>query len=286
MISEKKKVELRDGVKLHLDIKENGSSHWLVVTHGLGEHCGRHQYIYKLFSQYFNICLYDLRGHGQSEGKRAYVESFKDFTQDLGEVLSYLETTYTMKNYILIGHSMGGLITASYMQNAVSDQLYPKKVFLSGPAVAGTGLAGKAFQLAPIKLLERLANLSLSIPVAGLLDLSKLSHDPRIYENYVTDDLNCLKVHTKLFLEILNEARHVFCRPLRLKCPLFCAVGSKDGLVNPQAIIDYFQTIEKNGNLFICDGGYHELHNEIEKYREPYFAFLKDSIMDSLFVET
>ncbi len=135
MINETKKLKTTDGEELHLNIHENGSKYWLIVTHGMGEHCGRHQYMYKLFSQYFNICLYDLRGHGKSSGKRAYIDSFKDYVRDLGDILEFLRDTYAMDEYVLFGHSMGGLITASFMQNEVSDNLYPVKVFLSAPTL-------------------------------------------------------------------------------------------------------------------------------------------------------
>ncbi|MAZ47187.1 MAG: hypothetical protein CME65_01410 [Halobacteriovoraceae bacterium] len=283
MINEIKKLKTSDGEELNLSLHENGSKYWLVVTHGLGEHSGRHQYMYKIFSQYFNICLYDLRGHGRSSGKRTSVDSFKQYTNDLGEVLDFLSETYLMKDFVLFGHSMGGLITASYMQNDVSESLYPVKVFLSGPAVAGTGLMGQIFKMAPMKLMNGLTQIPLSAPLGGVLDLSRLSHDPRVYENYVTDKLNSLKVETKTFFEILNESRNVFGRPLRVKCPLFCAVGTEDGLVDAQSVISYFKNIEKNCNLYVADGGYHELHNEIEKYRTPYLEFLKESIMNSLF---
>ena len=47
-----------------------------------------------MFSQYFNVCIYDLRGHGLSGGKRAYVESFSEFTDDLEEMISYLTREY------------------------------------------------------------------------------------------------------------------------------------------------------------------------------------------------
>jgi alpha-beta hydrolase superfamily lysophospholipase len=283
MINEVKKIKTRDGEVLHAGIVEKGSPVWLIVTHGLGENGERHQYMHSLFSQYFNICIYDLRGHGKSTGKRAYVESFKDFTNDLGEVIDYLKEHYAMKRYVLFGHSMGGLITASYIQNEVSEDLYPEKVFLSGPAVAGPGLLGKSFKLAPMKLMYTLKSLPVTLPVEGLLDLSKLSHDPRVYEAYISDPLNSLKIHTKLFLEILTEAREVFSRPLRVKCDLFCAVGTHDGLVDSDSVIEYFNQIEKNAKLLKVEGAYHELHNEIEKYKSIYFEFLKESIMKSLF---
>lgn len=286
MINETKKLKTTDGEELHLNIHENGSKYWLIVTHGMGEHCGRHQYMYKLFSQYFNICLYDLRGHGKSSGKRAYIDSFKDYVRDLGDILEFLRDTYSMDEYVLFGHSMGGLITASFMQNEVSDNLYPVKVFLSAPAVAGAGGLGQLFKVAPLKIMDGLTKIPMSVPVGGLLDLSRLSHDPRVYENYVTDSMNTMKVHTKTFFELLNESRNVFNRPLRVKCPLYCAVGTGDGLVDPGSVISYFKEIEKNCNLYICEGGYHEMHNEIEKFRAPYLEFLRESIMDSLFLDS
>ena len=279
MLSEEKKIKLRDDEVLKAHIVEKGNPVWLIVTHGLGEYSERHQYMYDLFSQYFNICLYDLRGHGTSTGTRGGVDSFKDYTKDLGEVIEYLKEGYSMKKFILFGHSMGGLITASYMQNEVQAHLYPEKVFLSAPAVAGTGMLGQFFQLAPMTLMNILKSLPLSIPLSGLLDLSKLSHDPRVYETYVTDPLNTMKIHTKLFFEILAESRDVFSRPLRINCDLFCAIGTQDGLVEPGAVIDYFTQTEKNGKLFQIEGGFHELHNEIDKYSEQYFSFLKSSLL-------
>lgn len=278
MISEVKKIKLRDGETLHADIVEKGSPTWIIITHGLGEHGERHQYMHNLFSQYFNICIYDLRGHGKSTGKRAHVNSFKDYTNDLGEVIDYLKEHYSMKKYVLFGHSMGALIVSSYVQNEVNDDFYPEKVFLSGPPAAGPGLLGKTFKFAPMKVMKTLKSLPVSVPIEGLLDLSKLSHDPRVYESYITDTLNSLKVHTKLFFEILNESREVFSRPLRVKCDLFCAVGTNDGLIDADSAIDYFSNIEKNAKLRTFEGAYHELHNEIEKFRTPYFEFLKESI--------
>ncbi len=285
MISEKKSLKLRDGINLHLEIMESGSPYWLVITHGLGEHCERHSYMYEMFAHYFNICLYDLRGHGKSDGKKAYIANFKDYVQDLGEVLDYLQDQYKMDKFVLFGHSMGGLITASYMQNEVQQELYPLKVFLSAPAVAPPGKLGRMLDLAPLKVLNLLEDIPVSLPLEGLLDLSRLSHDLRVYENYLTDELNSLKVHTKLIFEILAESRAVFSRPLRVSCDLFCAVGTADGLVDPQSVIKYFSTVEKNAKVFKVKGGYHELHNEIYKYRKQYFQFLKESLLSTLFEE-
>ena len=278
MIKDEREIKLRDGVTLSAYIIENGSPSWIIITHGLGEHSERHDYYVKLLGQYFNICLYDLRGHGKSEGERAVIRDFSDYNRDLDEVIDYLENTFSMQKFILFGHSLGGLITASYMQNLVSPERYPEKVFLSAPASGGAGALGSVFAMAPMKVMSALRSLKISVRLKGMLDISKLSHDPRVAEAYNADELCILAVPTKTFFTILHEARKVFSRPLRINCELYCAVGSGDMIVDPKTTINYFQTIEKNAQLKIIENGYHELHNEVDKYQIPYFEFLKQSI--------
>lgn len=266
-----------DGTSLKCLIRETGSSKWLIVTHGLGEHGGRHEFILKLFSQNFNIAIYDLRGHGKSGGQRVYVDDFGSFQKDLQCVIDFLKKDFNMTEYSLFGHSMGGLITASYVQNLAKKDFYPSTVFLSSPAVAAPGFKGPLFANSPGILFDSLLKIP-SFPVAGLLPLRKLSHDNRIYEAYVKDELCELKIHTRLFFELLKTARDVFSRPLRAECPLFCSVGTADELVNPKLIQKYFSETEKNCQLKIFPGAYHEIHNEIEKYRKPYLNFLRQSL--------
>lgn len=273
-----------DGTILKCLIRETGSSKWLIVTHGLGEHSGRHEFILKLFSQNFNIAIYDLRGHGKSGGKRAWVEDFNHFPKDLQAVIDFLKRDFSMTNYTLFGHSMGGLITADYLQNMAQKDFYPEKVFLSSPAVAGPGILGQALTLAPMLLFDGLIKCP-TIPLQGVLDLKKLSHDSRIYESYIKDELNQLKVHSKLFFELLRMGREVFSRPLRAECPLYVSIGTGDALVHAKLVINYFKNVEKSAQLKIIEGGYHELHNEVEKYRKPYLNFLRQALTGLSFDE-
>lgn len=283
MILEEKMIESFDGTKLRTLISERGSSVWIIITHGLGEHCERHQYFEENFSQYFNLLFYDLRGHGDSEGKRAYVENFDDFCKDLDVILNFLKEEYKCDKYYLFGHSMGGLITARYMQNFVSEEFYPEKVFLSSPAVAAPGVAGTIFHNGPKLIPTGLSKLPFSIPLKGTLDLKKLSHDKRVYQNYIKDPKNILAIESKLLFEIVNTAKDTFTRPLRVNCPLYCSIGTGDELVNVKILIEYFQNIEKNAELSVVEDGFHELHNEIERYKKPHMEFMKRVLMDSLF---
>lgn len=266
-----------DGTPLKCLIRETGSNKWLIITHGLGEHLGRHEFFLKLFSQNFNIAIYDVRGHGRSGGRKGWVENFSDFSKDLGCVIDYLKKDFSMQSFYLFGHSMGGLITADFMQNHVKENAYPEKVFLSSPAVGAPGLMGPAFAHAPKFLLEALTKLP-TIPLSGVLNLRKLSHDSRVYENYIKDEFTILKIQTKLYLEIMKASREVFSRPLRIKCPLYVSIGTSDVLVHPGLLITYFTEVEKNAQLKKIEGGYHELHNEVDKYKKPYLNFLRQSL--------
>lgn len=282
MITEVKQIHTRDDIKLQCHIAENGSPMWIVVTHGLGEHGNRHKYFFDLFSQYFNILIYDLRGHGNSTGDRGNCNEFIDFVDDLEEVIQYLQKEYKMNRYMLFGHSMGGLITAAFMQQKASNGLYPERVFLSAPPVAAPGFLGDMFNMMPFGFTKALSNLPVTLPLAGVLDIKRVSHDIKVYEDYISDPLNILKIHSRLFLKLIHFSKEVFSRPLRVNCDLFVAIGTKDKLVHPKALINYFEVVEKNANLKIIDGAYHEMHFEIERYRKPYMDFLKQSIMGLL----
>jgi len=284
MIGEVKTLHLRDKTELFVKVHEKSAPIWIITTHGVGEHCGRHAYMNDLFSEYFNILQYDLRGHGRSHGKRGYVENFEQFALDLKEIIEFAQKVYGADKIILFGHSMGALITAQYVQQFIGvNDLYPIKVFLSAPPVKLPGILGNLLFSSPYSLSKGLAKMRFSVPIKGMVDLKHLSHDVAVGEAYKRDEFNLMALHSKLLFEMINASRNVFTRPLRVRCPLHAAVGSEDKIVDPVALIHYFQEVEKNCNLQVIKGGYHELHNEIKKYRLAYFNFLKGSFMDCLY---
>lgn len=283
MFMDKKFVKMRDGAELYVQIKETGSPVWIVATHGIGEHMERHKYIPELFGHDFNIFQYDLRGHGRSTGKRAWVQDFSEYMEDLKEIIRFLEEKYRMDRYILFGHSMGALITCAFMQNFVEEERYPERVIVNAPPCGAAGLLGKIVKVIPPALFKGACEIPYSIPVGGLVDLDYLSHDPRTKEDYKSDDLNSMKLQSKLVFELMKTAQATFARPIRSKCPSFATVGGSDRVVGASDVINYFTNIDKSFNFKIIDGAYHEIHNEIEKYRKPYFEHLKTVFGEVLF---
>ncbi|MEK6624719.1 MAG: alpha/beta fold hydrolase [Bdellovibrionota bacterium] len=280
-----KTIKMRDGTEIFCRIKEMGGPIWIVATHGIGEHQERHQYLSDIFGQYFNVFRYDLRGHGRSGGPRGDISSFGQYMEDLNELIQFLHREYRMKRYVLFGHSMGALINASYLQNFHIAEHYPERLFLSAPPAAAVGLLGKFIEYAPSTFFRKLEQSALGLKLKGLVDLKYLSHDHRVMEAYLADPLNELAIHTRLLFGMVATAKDVFTRPIRPKCPAMCVVGSSDQIVNPLFLKQYFANVDRSFDFQMIKGGYHELHNEIEKYRRVYFELLKNFLMDCLYRE-
>lgn len=286
MFMDKKFLKMRDGAELYTQVKESGSPVWIIATHGIGEHLERHKYIPELFGHDFNIFQYDLRGHGRSTGKKAWIEDFSLYMEDLREITNFLKEKYRMNRYIVFGHSMGALITCSFIQNYVDENNYPERLIVNAPPVGVGGGLGSIVRALPATFFKAASDLPYSLPLGGLVDLKNLSHDPRVNEDYIKDPLNALKLESKLVLEMTKTAKETFSRPLRSKCPSYVSVGSSDRIVGTSDLINFFTNIDKSFQLKVIDGAYHEIHNEIEKYRRPYFDHLKSIFNEALFKTT
>lgn len=92
--------------------KENKAT--IIITHGIAEYSN----VYKetkeaLIKAGYNVILYDVRGHGRSQGRRGYIKSYKLFLKDLAVLVD--EAKKLSDKVYLIGHSMGAIISLAYV---------------------------------------------------------------------------------------------------------------------------------------------------------------------------
>jgi alpha-beta hydrolase superfamily lysophospholipase len=87
----------------------------VIITHGLGESSQDYLSLADFLCQSgYNVILYDVRGHGKSGGLRGDIKHFYVFVDDLQCIVNEIKKKSSLKIF-LIGHSMGGIITNSYM---------------------------------------------------------------------------------------------------------------------------------------------------------------------------
>ena len=83
----------------------------ILILHGLAEHYRRYDYIASKFvSNNFNVYRYDHRGHGDSDGKRGYVDETHTFVKDLKIIIDLVKEENQDLPLFVLGQGMGGHI--------------------------------------------------------------------------------------------------------------------------------------------------------------------------------
>ena len=80
----------------------------LFVVHGLHEHCGRYMNVVNHFVPLgYAVYTLDHIGHGKSEGQRAFVRRFEDYTDTLAIYYMMVKDWQPDKPIFLLGHILG-----------------------------------------------------------------------------------------------------------------------------------------------------------------------------------
>jgi alpha-beta hydrolase superfamily lysophospholipase len=254
-----------DGLKLHLQRwPAPGSAHGTVqIVHGLGEHIGRYAALAQsLNAAGWHVAGHDQRGHGRSEGPRGAIPAPHALLADLSSVVDHFRGP---GRHILLGHSMGGLVAARFVAEALMNETrrWARDVdglVLSSPALnLGLGWG------------QRLA-LRLVGPVAPGLRLGNglkpewISRDPEVVRLYREDPLVHDRVTPRLVRFIVDEGRLVRARAERWRTPTLLLWAGADRCVAPAGSVA-LAAAAPTSVLTAQDfpGLYHEIFNEPEK---------------------
>jgi alpha-beta hydrolase superfamily lysophospholipase len=238
----------------------------VVIVHGLGEHGGRYARLAEfLVGRGSAVYAIDHRGHGRSEGPRAFVDRFDNAVADLDLLVDRARKEQLGVPLFLLGHSMGGALALEY---AFAHQQKLDGLILSGPAVALDGASG--FTLLLSKVLSSVA------PSLGLfaVDPSAVSQDETEVAAYAADPLNFHgKVPARTMGEIVRFVERVPPRLSQLTLPLLIVHGKADklaGVSGSEMVCRSVGSADKT--LTVYDGLYHEVFNERPEGREKVMA--------------
>jgi acylglycerol lipase len=226
----------------------------LLIVHGLGEHSGRWDHVARFFADRgYAVAAFDLRGHGQSEGTRAYTPAFNDLVDDVqGIVESGLVRTDIP--WVLYGHSLGGLICTYYLGE---ERPRPDAGILSAPALDADvpGALRAAAQL--------LGRITPKLALANSIDGEQLSRDEAVGEAYFADPLVNTKATTRLGMEFFGAQDRSHDVIGGISTPTLVIHGGDDPLVPPSASapLAAIDSVDRK----VYPGLRHEMHNEPEQ---------------------
>lgn len=222
----------------------------VLLVHGIGEHSGRYDHVGRfLAARGHDVLAFDNRGHGQSGGRRGHVDRFGQFLDDVEDHV--LERRQLGLPVVLVGHSLGGLISATYV---VEGRPAPDLLVLSAPALKAQVPAWQR-RLAPV-----LARVWPTVFVPGGIDGALLSRDPEVQRAYLSDPLRVAGSTAGLGQQIFAAMETTTANLARITLPTYVLHGSEDHLVPLAAS----QPLEGRPNVTYrrWEGLRHECFNE------------------------
>lgn len=239
----------------------------VILVHGLGEHAGRYDALARRLNDWgFGVRGYDQYGHGESGGPRGGLPTDSRLLDDLADIVDSTRARTTRNTpLILLGHSMGGLVSARF----VALGLRPiEGLVLSSPAL-DPGL--NRFQKLLLWLLPKVAP---NLRVGNGLDPALISHDPAVVAAYRADRLVHDRVSGRLARFIADTGPATVALAATWQVPTLLLYAGADKLVNPAGSRAFAAAAPKQVVSARCfDTLYHEIFNELKA--EPVFAELR-----------
>lgn len=232
----------------------------LVLSHGFGEHSGRYAMLAsELAAAGVDVWAYDLRGHGESEGRRGHVPSYEAYLGDLSMVVGAMKAGAPegLPTFVF-GHSMGGGIALNFairhgdgLRGVIASAPYLRLAF--EPPGWKVALAGW------------LAGFWPTASFSARIDAALLSHDDREVLAYRTDPRIHDRITAKTFLEIGAAGRDAIERAAELVAPLLLLHGGDDAITDSETSAAFVIAAGALDRTFIrFPGLYHEILNEPE----------------------
>ncbi len=238
----------------------------VALVHGLGEHSGRWSYwAGKFCEQNVAVVAIDLRGHGNSGGKRGHAASYETLMKDLEVLINEATKQFPNVPIILYGHSMGGNLALNYV---LKYNPPIKACIITSPWLK------LSFEVPKLKLLTgRIVKCiypSFSQP-SGLV-ATHLCRNNVVVNQYLNDPLVHNKISITLFSSVYSNGLRAIDHAGKLDVPCLIMHGQDDKLTSPSGSEEFSKGNPLKVNLKIWDGAFHELHNEPEK--DEVFSFM------------
>ena len=141
-------IQSADGTKLRIGKSGEGDKNVLLI-HGLAEHMGRYGHVIDaLNAAGWAVTAVELRGHGESEGKRGHVDRWEQYLEDVRAAAATIDGPV-----VIIGHSMGGLVALDLAIDGLDNGI--QGMVLSDPNVA-VAFEAPALKVLGARVLSRL----------------------------------------------------------------------------------------------------------------------------------
>jgi alpha-beta hydrolase superfamily lysophospholipase len=230
----------------------------VAIVPGFNSHSGYYAWVAEQFVAH-GLAVYavDLRGRGESDGERFYVDSFDDYVDDVARMVTLAKSREPGLEVFVLGHSAGGVVGSFYMLANQQD-------------LSGFVCESFAFQVpAPDFAIAALKGLSHLAPHAHVLRLKNedFSRDPAVVERMNADPLIAHETQpTKTVAELARADERLKAAFPQFSLPLLILHGTMDRATKYQGSQLFYDTAgSSDKTIKLYDGHYHDLLNDLGK---------------------
>lgn len=233
----------------------------VILHHGLWDYSDYYApFAEELTKHNYAVYAFDIRGHGNSEGPRYFVNSFDEYVSDIGLFIKSLVKRANGKPIFLFGHSLGGLISTTYViANPKND--------LRGVIISGAGLK-EGHDVTPLlkKIVPILASIAPRLP-SYKPDFNLATHDKSVVERKLKDPLIDHKgLPARAGAEGLRAIENAQANMEKFSAPVLIMHGTEDHWTNSEGSQQLAKRASSNDKtLKMYDGFYHELLTDTNK---------------------
>lgn len=248
----------------------------LVLIHGMGEHSGRYLHLpHYLQGSVRAVHVFDLRGHGRSEGVRGHVERFDSLVDDCAFVVRRFHESVLKKfgraEVHLLGHSLGGHLA---LRTALLNPDLPVRTLQVSAPFLGLHADVPLFKRLGAQTLARVWG---SLQLDTGLDARGICRDPEVVSAYLNDRLVHGKMTPRFFAGLTRAMVDTLSRDHGIEPPLQMLVPLADRIVDSEASQRFFRRLKhRDKRLKTYPGCYHEPMNE--PCKEEVFADIRSWI--------
>lgn len=236
----------------------------VLLIHGFAEHRRRYDVLAgELAGAGHAVHRFDLRGHGESGGRRGHVERFADYRGDLERVAAAVLPAGSGDGppAVLLGHSLGGLVAL--------DAVLARPGRYRGLALSSPFLA-PAFRLPPFAR-PFAAAAALVAPGADFeagIDPEGLSRDPDVVRRYREDPRVLRRLTAAWLRAVLGAQEAVLAHAGEIRLPVLLLLGEADPIADPARGRELFERLGSPAKELRAYPAFrHEVFNEIGRER-------------------
>ncbi len=233
----------------------------LVVVHGAGEYVSPGRFgnvIDGVLPGGFAFYGADLRGHGQSEGRRGHISRWDEYHSDLRAFLDCTRADQPGLPVFLWGFSLGALIVAEYIESEPGD--------LKGAILMGTpNQPAEAAGPLTVAAAKALSHLWPTFKLHLALEPEKDTRDPAAITIDHQDRQLSENFTARWGAELLKTIDDVNAHPGQIRLPVLILHGGADRVNAAAGAQRFYEGIAgADKTIKVYPGCYHRLHYDLD----------------------